>query len=531
MRIDGNKLEEEAVEFRKLFIKAKEQYLDEFDIMPQSGLPRNYFREFLVDNGGLQECDYMKIWDGFTSFKREMSGLLDRGNINIVKDHTKHSKGKVYIVSSIIEGSPVNETFFKSLKTYAKSKGATIELLTMRGVNVADFYGRDMYEKYGSYFTTESKYNNNLIAQDFILNPQMVKSLTGLSRYSKKEYSMIVASPKQFLETVPTSKGGKPHTMWTTGTVCEPNYRPTRQGQLASLDNQLGALIVEVVDEDLFFIRNILFDGVKGFYDLDTYYSADGKSKKVRADALVVGDIHIGVEDEIAVNATKEQIQRLNPKKVIFHDTCDFASINPHQERDALTKVRLLEHQKTLEKELDYTHAFLDKFIKDMGIRDYYAVASNHDYFLDRYLAKGTFIEDTENAVLSCKLFVGASENYNPVEYYFNYIKKKPIKRLKFLKLDEHLNVGGIRLDAHGHKGSNGAKGSPASLELSYGDCTVGHSHKPSIFRGVFSVGCVCKLHQPYNAGGGSSWLHANVVQFKGGIRQMIITIDGEWHV
>ena len=155
-------------------------------------------------------------------------------------------------------------------------------------------------------------------------------------------------------------------------------------------------------------------------------------------------------------------------------------------------------------------------------------VPSNHDDFIDRYITQRKFVYDEENIVLACKLFVALAEGHNAIEWWLKKEAKINTKNIKFLEIDKSSEIGGVELNVHGHIGSNGAKGSPASLETAYGSCVTGHSHAPQIFREVYTVGCNCKLRQDYNKGG-SSWLHGNCIVYKGGVRQMIIIVDGAY--
>ena len=510
--------------YTKYYWDAKKEFSKD-KLMSKNGLTRDYYREF-VKSKGLTEIGYGLIWSTFTELKKDAESMYDRDNINIKKEGTHN--GKKYLVSSIIQGAQINTTFFDSLITYCNKHGAELVLLTMRGVNVKDYYGPDIFEKYGQYFVTEYKFNNNLMAKDFILNPQQIVPTTGLTRFGKKDFSLIIASPKQFLNVVPTKKDAVPHIIYTTGTVCEPTYRDTRQGAIADQDNELGALVVEVVSKTKFHIRNVLFDGT-GFSDLNYHYS--NKIKSIKAEAVVCGDIHCGQEDPVAIKATKEQIKLLQPKQVFLHDVLDGQSVSHHIENDMIARLHREKHQKTLANELTYTHSFLKDFIKDCGNRTYNIVASNHDLFLSKYLTQRRFVHDEINIVLACKLFVEMAEGSNPVEAYFNNIIKEPLKKLKFLKLGESIEIDSIECASHGDLGNNGARGSVQSLEYSYGSITAGHSHSPTIYRGVYIAGCNCNLVQNYNIGGGSSWMHANVIHYKGGYRQMLLINDGEWKI
>lgn len=518
--------------FIEYFHEANDEYKAKFKDQSKT-VTRDYYRAFLerkTSDKSMRESGYTTLFGSFSSLKRQAFGMLGRDDLNINKDESKKSSGKKYVVSAIIQGADINYDFLNSLKNYCQRENAELVLLTMRGVSLKDYYGTDIYNELGKYFATEFKFNNNLVAKDFIINPQQILPSSGLLRFGKKDFSLIIASPKQFLTTVPTKKQALPHIVYTTGTINTPAYKSNRAGVISEQDNQLGALIVEIEDSNRFYIRNVLYNGDDGFTDLSKKYTKDGEAEKVSAEVIVLGDVHCGVEDDLAIKASKEQIIELDPKHVMFHDLFDSNSISHHLQHDMLSKLKRKDHQKTLELELDYTHEFLTEFIEECGEhRSYNIVPSNHDNFIDRYLTQRRFVDDDDNIILACKLFVKLYEDKHPVEAYFNEIKEKPIENLVFLGIDQSFEIDDIELNIHGDKGNNGARGSVISLETSLGSAITGHSHTPSIHRDMFVVGCNCELHQDYNKGGASSWLHANVVQYAGGFRQMLITIDGEW--
>ena len=457
----------------EVLTEANEEFMSYF---PEhvKGISRDYWREYLKDTP-YAEREFLKIWGSFELLKDEIKDKLDREHLNIIKDKRKTSKGKKYFVSAIVQGEPINEAFIESIKNYCKHANAELVLLTMRGVVLTSFYGESVFEEYGEYFATEFRFNDSLVARDFILNPQMIRPTTGLGRFGQKEFSLITASPKQFLQTIPTKKDDLPHIVYTTGTICNPQYRQTRVGAFAEQDNLLGGLIVEVIDKDRFNIRNVVADNKFGFYDLNTYYCRKEKPKKVTAEAVVCGDFHWGQEDENAVKATKDLVKRMKPKKVYWHDMFDGKSVNPHIENHMLARLGRDTHQKSLKKELQYLADKILDWQKSLPPHKIMVVPSNHDDFIDRYITQRKFVYDEENIVLACKLFVALAEGYNAIEWWLKKEAKINTKNIQFLKMDESSEVGEVELNVHGHIGSNGVKGSPVSLETAYGSCVTGH--------------------------------------------------------
>lgn len=486
-----------------------------------------YFRNF---TNMLKELNIISSVNEKSSKKEK----INRDNIKPNKN-IKGEQKKKYFVSSIVCGAKVDENFLKAINLFCKKEKAKLILLVMRGVKIKDCFSNEDLERFRDNLFTEFHFNRKLSAFDFKLNPQQIVSLTGLDRYGQKESSLIIAHTKQMYRSIPRGKKRFPHTMFSTGTISIPKYTGTRLGRIATQDNLLGGLIVEVQDNKYFNVRQTQFKGGR-FIDLGIGYYAH-KVAKEKTEAIVMGDLHIGSQNDISLKAGKEIIKKLNPKKIILHDLIDFLSISHHIEGNLYEKNKRPAHQRTLQAELDYFCKWFIEWNAENNANnkrricgDYpeiIAVKSNHDEFLTRYLQSGRFISDIpENAKLGAKLLIQWLDGINPIEYY---IKDKIKKNIKFLKRDEKLSICGIECGQHGDKGINGARSSGViSAEKSYGACVIGHTHSPAILREAYAVGTNSKLDMGYNQGG-SSWIPANVVIYANGGRQLITIIDGKW--
>jgi hypothetical protein len=259
----------------------------------------------------------------------------------------------------------------------------------MRGVDIQDEFTADILKEYGKYFATEIKFNENLIAKDFLLSPMQILPLTGLARYGGKKQSIIVAHTKQMMLTIPKQKDQFPHLILSTGTVCIPVYKNNRQGQIAKEDHCFGGVITEIKNNKIFFIRTIRFDN-KGFQDLNIYYSNKVEIKNINS---VICEPQIGIEDSKAVKICNDIVKNYKPKNIFIHDSFDAGSVNPHIKNKIGIRCKNLESQFTLEKELKYFGDFLMKWELEFPKIKWYHVASNHNYFVDRYLEEGEFIK------------------------------------------------------------------------------------------------------------------------------------------
>lgn len=432
---------------------------------------------------------------------------------------------KKYIVSSIIEGADYNKDFFSALKLYCQKNDAQLVLLWSRGLSKKDAFSKEDFELFKPYLVTEMRFNSKLSSIDFMLFPSQILPLTGLGRFGARDTSLIIASPKQHLESIPRPLGKIPHLLWSTGTISTPSYPRTRAGSLAQQDNILGALVVEVEDNRRFYIRPVQF--IKdGFVDLGVKYTATS-TKKVKTSVMVWGDLHLGEENEEALQTSIEQAKFLNCPNIILHDLVSLNSINHHNKNKYLTKALVYKQFSTLQQELDYATHKLSSIVSSLkSVKPtFYIVHSNHDNFIKTYLEEGDFVKDTPNAIFAAELFIDMCNDKNPLTRVGG-----SNKQVVFLPEDATLLFEGINVGLHGSEKSNGGRTNIRTFGRTHDKVIVGHSHSPCIFFGAYQVGTLSNLQLGYNTGT-SSWMHANCVVYEGGYRQMITFLDNKWRL
>lgn len=485
----------------------------------KSNLPRSVYRL----ETKTPENKVRFYFGGYNGLRREALRKLEFQTRESAEINEKLSNrnGKRFIVSAVVEGAPINEDFLNAMELYAKKNNARLLLFWMKGVYRQDHFVQEEITKLEPYLITGFKFNNNLEARDFLIHPAQMLPLTGLDRFGSKKTSLIVASTKQMMTSVPRPKSDIAHVIWTTGTISVPKYSKTRAGELAKQDNTLGALVVEIESDEIFYIRNVEWIN-DCFVDLGNAYYKN-KVKKMSTEAMVWGDLHLGEECPNALNSSIKQANFFKPKKLFIHDLVSFNSISHHNFNKYLTKTFVKEKINTLAKELEYTKDKLDWINKSVD-SDLVIVQSNHDDFLYKYCDSGEFIKDTPNAILGAKCFIKYEMGINPIEDYMK------LNDITFLKRDQSYKIKGIECGIHGHNGANGSKGSPSVFRKSYDKIIVGHSHSPKILNDVYYVGTLSRLTLSYNKGN-SSWLHANSVIYENGGRQLIIWVNGNWRM
>lgn len=508
------------------------ELLNEFkrieEIIKKENVNGSVSRDFFRQHSSYPDTVWASVFGTFSRFKSVASSTdIKRESFNKVKDDSKKTEKRKYFVTSAIAGAELDKSFFDSVLTYCKHNKAELVILPMRGIRLDDAGYTEDILTYAHHFATEYQFNENLKAQDFLINPQMINPLTGLDRFGQKSYSLIIASPKQFMKIVPVSHETFPHILHSTGSITLPRYASTRQGRLAEQDHCRGGLIVEIEDETVFHIRQVQSSEDGSFYDLGTLYS---KNKIIpnKASAIVLGDMHTGFEEKSAIDSWIELIKLTNPKYIVLHDIFDAHSISHHHINNIERQVNRKDSINSLEKELHAVGESLTKWSKLFPKKTLVIVRSNHDEALDKYLYECRYKDDRLNHRLALHLAAWYLEGHNPLEKWVT--ENYNIPNVMWLKREKDYKLYNIMISAHGDKKAHSIWGSSTQIaELAYGNAVIAHSHSPLIFRNIWRVGTTTQLIMDYNKGAPSNWLHCSCLIYKNQQRQLVISIDGKW--
>ena len=88
--------------------------------------------------------------------------------------------------------------------------------------------------------------------------------------------------------------------------------------------------------------------------------------------------------------------------------------------------------------------------------------------------------------------------------------------------------VEGVQMNSHGDLGTNGSRPGKAGNELTHGDAMVAHSHTPSIYHDLFTVGHSSVARHGYNDGP-STWIPCSGAVYKRGQKQLYFVIQGKY--
>jgi len=471
----------------------------------------------------------------------------------IVKVNNK--KKKKFVITSVGAAAELHVKGFKSLLTYCEVEGAELVLLPMKAhmkalqdqPNHFDLYLKD----YQKNFATEFILGTRIKALELQLNPQQVNPLTGLNRIrgrvehnyddmldadmkiieemykNENKISLVIAHSKQMLQTLITGNDSSPRIMHTTGAITKPSYRKDqRSGLIATEDHDLGALIIEV-NGDEFFPRQITINSKNGsFPSMGKRYFPDGKVKKERPAAFVMGDLHPGHECPVALKIWHKIWKEQKPKNIFLHDWFDGTSCSHWLESNKMAKAMLPEQFTSIQNEITYAKDVLYKEVADKAPKDakLYLVPSNHPDFVERYLSAGKYMNDkAENFKLAHYMMINVFEGKHYLSPFLD-----PDNRYTWLKREDDIIIGGIQCNVHGDKSGNGAKGSKVGIERTYGKAMSGHTHEPTIHFDLFTVGHSSLARHGYNKGA-SSWVVCSGNIYEDGARELIFVVNGKY--
>jgi hypothetical protein len=458
-----------------------------------------------------------------------------------IVDRTK----KIFVVTSAQSRTPINENFFAALKHYIKFRDAQLIVIPVLYNNPNAFIApeEEVFDRrLKDYLSSQ---NIQLAKKLKVLGSLKINAcaespLSGLDSITKGD-SVILGHNQLAMKTLAVQQDDLPVVLTTTGTISNKNYSESKLGFKASFNHSMSACVVEL-DGDIFHLRHLNFDG-KGFYDFEYYYDKDGFTLHEGIEALITGDEHATFADPEVKSATytapKSIVNVLEPKVIVRHDLLDCYSISHHHKNNSFTQyAKYVSGTNKIEDELMKTIEYVAE-TTPFGVKNI-IVSSNHNDHLTRWLNEVEIKLEPWNALLFHRLMYemllktsmkNSSADYpNPFELYSLPIFHKKNINIEFLHRTTSYKIHGIELASHGDKGRNGARGSRRQFSDLPAKSVIGHSHSPGIEKGCYQTGTSSYLQMEYNQGP-SSWVHAHVIIYPNGKRQLISIIKGKWRL
>lgn len=449
----------------------------------------------------------------------------------------KHDASKKrFLISWAQSETPIHAQFLENMEAYAKHIDAQILIIAGRYKNPTSLSSSESVKKKeknlrNTWDTAVLPYldaaRHNLhkhlvVLSDVKVQPTASTPLTGLNSITGAE-SCIVGHPRVQLKAIPVVEGYPLKMVMTTGAVTVENYTDTAIGKKSEFHHQIGCTVVEL-DGDDFHTRQITSDKNGNFYDLifcikDGVVDTCGES----VPAIVFGDVHVGEDNPIAVDASFRLANLLNPKKIILHDLVNSHSISHHEKRDPFQLLRREEDGSwSLQREIDG----VIEWLKKRPNFNYVTVRSNHCEFIDRWLMNEDW-RKTTNKRLYLK-FANLLAEGKADKGIIPYILSEEFENVYPLALDESFAIRGWELSIHGHVGVHGSRPSPVQMKNLPVKTITGHTHQPTRIDGHLSVGTLTYLRVGYNKGA-SAWCNSNVVIYPNGKASHVHIVNGRF--
>ena len=457
----------------------------------------------------------------------------------------KVRKSKYYLITQAQAETPINIGFWENIKKYSEFIGAEIIVQPSRYKNPTSLEANNRQkdkeknkrlwpEELQPYLQAKDVELNNYLTYlgSLKIQPTAVNPLSGVQGFTGLS-SCIVPHPKVHLEACPVLKDYPEKLMLTTGSVTVPNYTDTKAGKKGEWEHEYGFVVVEIVDEDRFYVRQVIAKDNGDFYDLIYKVTEKGVEEDRNEETVVIfGDSHFGQHDEEAHDAAVEITKKLNAKNVVMHDVYNGLVINHHELNNP---IRQLVNQadgskfESVFEEIDCMLGGLEWVSEDTKAK-VHVVQSNHDLFLEKWLEKADLRTTPfkKEYVKLLNLLVDDRES-----------RKGIIKRMideyfseeggvQTYTVDDSFRVGDVELGFHGHLGGNGARGNVNSFRVLNTKTVTAHQHSPKRRGGAVVVGTLTLKELGYNKGA-SNWIHGVGVLYPNGKVSHIHIIDGKY--
>ena len=480
----------------------------------------------LVEIFGVSERTVRKWCSTKLNFKEKID--IESEQYELAKKRKADKAKNRFIITSAQNATPVNKDFLVNIEAYAKHIDAEILVIPFRYQNPTSVFtdnqkSNDWWDESIENYLTLNRHdlNNGIsILSDIKIQPTAVNPLLGLEGMTG-DHSCVVGHPRLELKVIPVMDGCRPKIMFTTGAITAPNYTDSKQGKKGEFHHSLAFAIVEIMDSEIYFFRQVSanFDGE--FIDLFNHVSNGKVNREIDVEAVVLGDIHTRVCNlEIIDKTINGLFKILPPKNVFLHDIIDSQSISHHNLKNPFKLYELeLKNANDLSLEIDE----MIKFLKPFEKYNTYIVKSNHDEHIDKFLAETDWRKMTNirNAVPYMN-YALAKLNGDAPNGVVPFIINKHYPNIKCLNYNDNVIIKGYLMSIHGHIGASGSRGSLQQYSRLSTKTVTAHSHTIGRIGGGVSVGTSTYLRLDYNIGA-SNWINAHGIVNRLGKFQHIV--------
>lgn len=446
------------------------------------------------------------------------------------KEKVYNKSAKYYIITSAQNATKIHTGFWKNIVAYADYLDAEIEVIPIRYKNPTSTFQdlpNDWWDTQLREYLIANRHNihkNLTVAADLKTQPTASMPLSGIEGLTKED-SCIIGHPRQHFITIPTLEKYIPKFVLSTGSVTLENYTDSKNGKKGEFHHTFGFVLVEVKDDETFYIRQVSANRNGSFYDLDYHVDGGEVVQKPCVDAVVLGDLHLSKHCDYSLEESYKMLDRFKPKNVIIHDIMEGSSVSHHEKNNPFLGLKKEQDGSwDLEEEIQLSLDFLETIIEYNPV----IVRSNHDDFVDRWLIDTDWRKEKNkySYLTYSKLKADGMITKGILPYN---IEKKFGKKVICLTEDDSFKIKGVELAVHGHIGNAGSRGSASQFKRLNTKLVTGHTHSPLKLDNLTTVGTLTKLRMGYNKGL-SNWANSNAIVHTNGKTQLILIFkDKGW--
>lgn len=524
------------------------QYVQKFGFLPTKTVFVNHY-EIDWPSNVYHRMDEL-VDDYFRTYNDEAEKFLCDGEFIWTADYRKKLRDAVnnhkkFIITSVSSNSKPHQNFLKALRYYADSNNAVIIGLPLYKNNPLSQgvwnFDREILQNMFITFT-DIRLNNNLLLQVIRNNYTQRDTTVGLeANAGRNDASIITSGHVQRIKYVPVLKHKTPYMVASPGccTIFTPVERRNKNPLIMSKSEKivdtmstLGALIVDVQDEEIFSVRNIEANDDGSFIDLGVKWKG-GEVEGISGTTLVVGDLHAPKHNESLLQANLDVANKLNVSTIVLHDGVNMAYVSHHNTNKATVRATMAETDKdTIVYEAEEFAHILDYITEQLpSLESIVIPPSNHPQHLDRYIDELRFMNDPVNLRTGCLLTLAMLDGHsNVLQYLMEDIIGYNNPKVHWLQKDESYQKYGVEIGLHGSESVNGGKATTKSFNKAFRKCITAHKHTPCIDGSAIVVGIACEKDQGYNYGL-SSWTESSALLYPDGKAQLItfVNVKGQY--
>lgn len=376
-------------------------------------------------------------------------------------------------------------------------------------------------------FYGKVNFGDTLISADSSISPTAKSPLDGFEILAS-DNNLVLGHSKVHFRTLPRFRNAPLRTMSTTGYLTSKNYSKSKAGIVAGENHSYGFIIIELKDESICYIpRNVKVKSDGSFTDIIHCVKNESVSQIEKSLGFILGDAHTRQLNRDFLKVTKELIAKTNPEKTVCHDLLDSATMNHHEKKDMfIQRQKIVQGKHLVDEEIEECLDFLEELKGCCG--DIYAVESNHDVWLDKYISESKWQNDLHNSPAYLKYaYIQQTVDLSMYGNILGYlIHQRFDESVKYVKMGDSLIIGDYECGLHLDFGSNGGRASVKGFARLNSKVIGGHAHSPQLYNNVTIVGILCNLQQYYNRKGLSSWAYAHSIVHENGKNQLLVFND-----